>query len=198
MKAMLAIALGVAAMSVAGCGKHDDANTSDTANSALPDNGTASDNAVSDNSAATTPAASPDQAFANTAAASDAFEIQSSQLAATNASSSGVKSFAKRMIDAHTGSTAKLKTAAASASPAITPVPALTADQQQKLDQLKSQTGAAFDSAYIDDQVAAHQATLDALRSYSSSGGVPALKSFATQMIPTVTAHLNSAKALKH
>ena len=199
MKTGMAIALAVAAMSVAGCGKHDNANTSDTANSALPDNGTAADNGVaSDNSAATTPAASPDQAFVNTAAASDAFEIQSSQLAATNASSSGVKSFAKHMIDAHTASTAKLKTAAASASPAITPAPALTADQQQKLDQLKSQTGAAFDSAYIDDQVAAHQATLDALRSYSSSGGVPALKSFATQMIPTVTAHLNSAKALKH
>ncbi|HWI89068.1 MAG TPA: DUF4142 domain-containing protein [Sphingomicrobium sp.] len=80
----------------------------------------------------------------------------------------------------------------------ITPDPTLTADQQQKLDQLKSQTGAAFDSAYVDDQIAAHQTALDGLRNYSANGGIPALKDFATQLVPTVTAHLNSAKALKH
>ncbi|MEP7007177.1 MAG: DUF4142 domain-containing protein, partial [Sphingomonas bacterium] len=45
--------------------------------------------------------------------------------------------------------------------------------------------------------VAAHQATLDALKSYSTGGDVPALKTFATGLIPTVTAHLNMAKSLK-
>jgi putative membrane protein len=58
-------------------------------------------------------------------------------------------------------------------------------------------TGADFDTAYAADQVAAHQATLDALKSYSTSGDVPALKTFATGLIPTVTAHLNMAKGLK-
>lgn len=144
------------------------------------------------------PAVSADQTFANTAAASDAFEIQSSQLAASNASSKAVKSFAQRMIAAHTASTQKLKTAASTASPPITPDATLTPDQQQKLAQLKSQSGAAFDSAYVDDQIAAHQAALDGLRNYSANGSVPSLKTFATQLIPTVTAHLNMAKGLKH
>lgn len=168
-----------------------------TDNGAAADNGTASSEAAATNAAAA-PAVSAAQAFANTAAASDAFEIQSSQLAATNGSSKSVKAFAQRMITAHTASTAKLKAAAGSASPAIVPDATLTADQQQKLADLKSKFGAAFDSAYVDDQIAAHQAALDGLRSYSASGDVPALKDFATQLIPTITAHLNAAKGLKH
>lgn len=193
MKAKLLTAIAVATISISGCGKNEGAQTNNS--SAVPgDNGVA----ANENSAATAPVASPDQAFANSAAASDAFEIQSSQLAADKASSSAVKSFAKRMIEAHTESTAKLKTAAAGALPAITPDATLTSDQQQKLDQLRSQSGAAFDSAFIDDQVAAHQAALDGLKSYSATGAVPSLKDFATKLVPTVTAHLNSANALKH
>lgn len=145
----------------------------------------------------TVPALSPGQAFANAAASSDAFEIAESQLAQTVSKSAAIKAFAQKMIDAHTGSTTKLKAAAASATPAITPDATLTAEQQQKLDALKLKTGADFDTGYAADQVAAHQATLDALKSYSVAGDVPELKTFATGLIPTVTAHLNMAKGLK-
>jgi putative membrane protein len=137
------------------------------------------------------------QTFANTAAASDAFEIETSKLALTNAATSSIKSYAQKMIDAHTDSTAKLKTAAASATPAITPDATLTANQQQKLAALKALTGKAFDQAYVADQAAGHQQTLDALRAYSASGDVPQLKAFATTLVPIVTAHLNLAKGLK-
>lgn len=137
------------------------------------------------------------QTFANTAAASDAFEIETSKLALTNAATPSIRSYAQKMIDAHTDSTAKLKAAAASAAPAITPDATLTADQQQKLAALKALTGKAFDQAYIADQAAGHQQTLDALRAYSASGDVPQLKAFATTLVPIVTAHLNMAKGLK-
>src|SRR5438309_5521142 len=138
------------------------------------------------------------QGFANTAAASDAFEIASSQLAKTSAKAPAVKTFASHMIEAHTASTASLKTAAASASPPITPDATLSADQQQMLDGLKGKTGADFDKAYAEAQVTAHQKTLDALKSYSTGGDVPQLKALAAKMIPTVTAHLNTAKGLSH
>jgi putative membrane protein len=138
------------------------------------------------------------QAFANTAAASDAFEIASSQLAKAAAKAPAVKTFASHMIEAHTASTASLKTAASSASPPITPDATLSADQQQMLDGLKGKTGADFDKAYAEAQVTAHQKTLDALKSYSTGGDVPQLKALATKMIPTVTAHLNTAKGLSH
>ena len=65
------------------------------------------------------------------------------------------------------------------------------------LDGLKAETGAAFDHAYVADQVTAHQKTLDALKAYSTGGDVQALKMFAGTLIPIVTAHLNMAKGIK-
>lgn len=136
------------------------------------------------------------QSFANTAASSDTFEIETSKLAADKAASAKVKTFAQSMVKAHTESTAKLKIAAAAASPPVTPVPQLSAMQQQTLTELQGKSGADFDTAYAKAQIDAHQMTLDALKAYSASGDVPSLKSFATAMVPTVTAHLNMAKGL--
>ena len=189
--------LSATALALAGCGRKDETTTT-TINSVTADtSGTiVADNGVLDNGVAVAPV-SGGQAFANTAAASDAFEIAESQLAAANAQSAAIKSFAKKMIEAHTGSTAKLKTIASGLTPAITPDATLTPDQQSKLDALKSKTGADFDTAYAADQVAAHEAALDALRTYSTGGDVPELKTFATGLVPTVTAHLNMAKSLK-
>lgn len=148
--------------------------------------------------ATSTPApASAGQAFANTAAASDAFEIATSKAAVDQSKSVSIKKFAQEMIDAHTASTAKLKGIAAGLSPAIIPDPTLTTEQQQKLDALQKLSGAAFDAAYIDAQAGGHQQTLDALKVYAASGDVPELKSFAAGLVPTVAAHLNMAKGLK-
>ncbi|WP_312490926.1 DUF4142 domain-containing protein [Sphingomonas sp.] len=178
-----------ALLALAGCGRGNDTAqtnmTNDTAMTAQPDATTP------------TPAASASQSFVNAAAASDAFEIETSKLALTNGASASVKSFARKMIEAHTASTAKLKATTAGLSPALTPDPTLNAEQQQKLDRLKALNGNAFDQAYITEQTAAHQQTLDTLKAYAASGDVPALKSFANEMIPTVTAHLNMAKSLK-
>ncbi|WP_380875836.1 hypothetical protein ACFB49_06200 [Sphingomonas sp. DBB INV C78] len=143
------------------------------------------------------PVVAPGQAFANTAASSDAFEIATSNLALEKAQSRTIKTFAQQMVKAHTESTAKLKAAAGSASPAITPDATLTPAQQGKLTALEGKSGAEFDQAYATEQVAAHQAALDALRSYSASADVPALGAFATAMAPVVAAHLNMAKSLK-
>ena len=183
--------LSGSALALSACGGSK-TETSTTTNSVI----TEGDSLTVDNNSVAA-VLSPGQAFANAAASSDAFEIAESQLAQSTSKSAAIKSFAQKMIDAHTGSTAKLKAAAASATPAITPDPTLTAEQQQKLDALKAKTGADFDTAYAADQVAAHQATLDALKTYSASGDVPELKTFATGLVPTVTAHLNMAKGLK-
>lgn len=187
MKHQLLFAASLAAVSLAGCNKQADPAT-ETATTA------AASEPVTE--AATAPAESPGQAFANVAAGSDTFEIETSKLAATKAEAAKVKTFAEQMIKAHTESTAKLKAAASEATPAITPMPVLTAAQQATLDELRGKSGAEFDRAYIAAQVTAHQATLDALKGYSAGGDVPSLKAFATELVPIVTAHLNMAKAL--
>lgn len=182
--------LSAATLALAACGPK--ATTTNDANmaAAAPMNDTGAVDT-------TTPVASGAQAFANTAAASDAFEIESSKLAATQAGSAKVKAYATQMIAAHEKSTAKLKTTAAALAPAIVPDATLNADQQGMLDSLKPLNGAAFDTAYATNQTAAHQATLDALKSYAATGDQPKFKDIATGLIPTVTAHLNMAKGLK-
>ncbi len=182
-----------ALLALAACGQKQDNSSTYTTNSA----DTVNQADASMPAPAQTPAMSAAQSFVNTAAASDAFEIETSRLALINGASASVKSYAQKMIDAHTGSTAKLKTLTAGMNPALTPNATLNAQQQATLDQLKSLNGKAFDEAYIAAQTAGHQQTLDALKGYATTGDTPALKNFASDLIPTVTAHLNMAKGLK-
>jgi len=191
MNSRLVIFLSGTVLALAACGKHEatgnaanDVNMSATADTGTVSNGEA-------------PLPSSAQGFANAAAASDRFEIESSKLATTAASSGAVKSFAVKMIAAHTASTAKLKATAGGLSPAITPDDTLSPEQQSALDSLKGPTGADFDSAYAAAQVDAHQKALDALNNYAASGDNQALKDFAKGMVPTVVAHLNMANGLK-
>ncbi len=187
------ILLSASVLAMAGCGQRDDA-ADDSAN--VDANLAADANLAIDNSMI---AAAPmsAQGFANTMAASDRFEVESSRLAAATSQSSAIKSFANQMITAHTNSTAKLKAAAAGLSPPVTPDGTLTADQQRMLDELKSKSAADFDTAYAAAQVSGHQAALDALNAYAGGGDTPALQQLAKGMVPTVTAHLNMAKGLK-
>ena len=137
------------------------------------------------------------QDFADKAAKSDAFEIAAAKLAKTNAESADVKKFAATMIDAHTGSTAKIKAAAAKASPAIKPDPTLTSDQQSKPDDLGKRKGADFDKAYIDGQISAHEDALSLMKDYAANGDTPSLKTAAGEIAPVVQKHLDMVKALK-
>jgi len=191
-----ALILLVTTCILAGCG-HKTETTSETTTTMLPDSnatGTIDANVTTTN--VTETAVAP-QGFANAAAASDAFEIESSKLAATNASSAAVKKFAEQMIEAHTGSTAALKAAAAKLDPPVTPDPTLTADQVASLAALKTRQGKSFDAAYVDVQVAAHERALAMLKDYSASGSVAEFRTIATGLVPKVTAHLNMAKGMK-
>ena len=187
----LLMAVSASALALAACGQKDNETAGDDANLAI-DNGI-----LVDNEMAAAPMPNSAQGFANAAAASDRFEIESSKLAATQAQSAAIKSFAAKMVTAHESSTAKLKTTLSGMSPAVTPNDTLTPAQQADLDALKTKTGADFDAAYAAAQVKAHQQAVDMLNAYAASGDTPALKEFARGLVPTVTAHLNTAKGLK-
>lgn len=143
------------------------------------------------------PIAPSAQDFANTTAASDEYEIETSKLALTNSQSAEVKDFAQKMIDAHTRSTEKLNKAAGSAAPTIIPDTTLAPDQQQSLGQLRAKKGADFDQQYVTIQRDAHQRTLAALKDYSVKGDQPPLNAFANEVIPIVSGHLAMARNLK-
>ena len=194
MKTNMLMLLSVGTLVLAGCGKKADTDNMDTAN--MEANVAAEANLAIDN-ATTAAAPMSAQGFANAAAASDRFEIESSRLAAVASESAAIKTFAAQMVTAHTASSAKLKAAAAGLTPPVTPDDTPSAQQQRILDDLKTKTGPDFDGAYAAAQVNAHQMTLDALNAYVAGGDNAALKDLAKGMIPTVTAHLNMAKGLK-
>ena len=135
--------------------------------------------------------------FVNQAVKSDAFEIAAAKLASTQAASPEVKAFAAQMVEAHTASTAKIKAAAGKAKPAIQPDPALTADQNEDLAELRKLTGARFDEEYVDGQVDAHEDALVLMRSYASGGTDTSLKAVAGAIAPVVEGHLKMARQLE-
>jgi putative membrane protein len=130
-------------------------------------------------------------------AASNVYAIETSKLALSKSRSAFIKSFAKRMIDALTKSSAKLKAAAMSAAPALIPDPALTPGQRAKLNVMTTLTGPAFDRVYAHEQVVMHQVALAAVQSYAKSGDVAALRAAAADLVAPTTAHLALARGLE-
>jgi putative membrane protein len=136
------------------------------------------------------------QDFANTVAASDAYEIAAGKIAQQKATAADLKSFGKQMVEDHTTSTAKLKAAGAKASPAITPAPAMTDEQQANLKTLESATGTQFDTAYKSQQVVAHQKALAAVQAYAGGGDVAQLRDFAKEAEPVISKHYDMIKGM--
>lgn len=131
-----------------------------------------------------------------TAGSGDQFEIQSSQLALQASSNGAVRNLANMLIADHTRSTQMVVGAAQSAG--ITPPPpALLPQHQAMLDQLRAAgTGPAFDLAFRDIQIQAHQQALTLHQNYAASGDVPALRTVAGQIVPVVQTHLNALQAM--
>ena len=188
--------LGLApALALAACGGNETATTN-----TITDNISAldvpADANMADNMAMADAALSPAQKLANDVGASDYYEIEAGKLAQEKAQAKGLKDFGKLMVEHHTASTDKLKAAGAKASPAITPNPALNAEQEANLAALRAADGAAFDAAYKTQQVAAHEKALAAVKAYAATGDVPELKKFASDAENIVEAHLKKIRSL--
>ena len=131
-----------------------------------------------------------------TAGSSDQFEIQSSQLALQASSNPALRNLANMLIADHTRST-QMVVAAAQSAGITPPPPALLPQHQALLDQLRAAgTGPAFDVAFRDIQIQAHQQALTLHQNYAASGAVPALRTVAGQIVPVVQTHLNALQAL--
>jgi len=122
--------------------------------------------------------------------------IEAGKLAQQKGTTQGIKDFGAMMVRNHTESTAKLKTAAGSASPAIMPNPKLTPELEANLARLRSATGPDFDTEYRTQQIVAHQKALASLEGYQASGDVQQLKDWAGQTAPIVRGHLDHIQGM--
>jgi putative membrane protein len=128
-------------------------------------------------------------------------DIDAGNLAMSKSSSKGVKEFAQRMITDHTGvnkSATELVTKLH-----VTPEPNPTSQSLHKggddnLAALKKLSGQAFDKAYVDHEVAYHEAVLQAVdKTLIPSAQNADLKALLVKVRPAFVAHLDHAKRLQ-
>jgi putative membrane protein len=133
-----------------------------------------------------------DQRFMDQAAASDMFEIQSSQLALQRSRNARTRSYAQRMIDDHTMTSQRL--AQLAQANGITLPTGLGPEQQRALAAIQN-TSRIFDSEYFRQQALAHQAAIQTYETEANSGYNNDVKLFAQQTLPTLQEHLQIAEA---
>ena len=128
-------------------------------------------------------------------------DIDAGKLAESQGSSAEVKAFGKQMVTDHTGvnkqATAlvtKLKV-----KPEENPTSkSLKADGEKNLAKLKALKGAAFDKAYVDNEVTYHQEVLDALdKTLIPNASNAELKELLVKVRPAFVAHLEHAKKIQ-
>jgi putative membrane protein len=133
-----------------------------------------------------------DQAFMKQAAIAGMAEVEHGRLAAQNASASDVKQFGQQMVDDHGKANEELKALAAKKN--VTLPPALDAKHQTMHDKLSKLKGAAFDKAYMDGQVQAHQQAVTLFQREAKAGKDPDVKAWAEKTLPQLQQHLKMAR----
>ncbi len=135
-----------------------------------------------------------DQTFIQQAALGGLSEVQAGQLAESKAQTPAVKQFGQHMIADHTPNNQELATLATQKG--VTAPTKLDAFHAQQAASLQIQTGAAFDKAYIADEIAGHQQMAQLMQDEIASGTDPDLKAFAQKTMPVVQEHLTMAQQL--
>lgn len=132
--------------------------------------------------------------FVDDASAKGMAEIEGATIALTKASSADVKQFAKKMIDDHEKANKELSAIAVSKKLEVSSEADLM--NKAKAMVLKLRSGESFDQAYANNQVVAHEQTIELFREAAEKVEDAELKAFAKQKLPTLEAHLKMAKEL--
>ncbi|HYD53307.1 MAG TPA: DUF4142 domain-containing protein, partial [Gemmatimonadaceae bacterium] len=196
----LAFVLAAAALTSA-CGRGEQA-----ADTGLAAGGTAAATApagapsAGESSAAPAPALG-DAEIAHVAVTANAIDSAFGVMAAPKATNADVRSFARRMSSDHGG--VNEQAVALATKLGVTPADndvsrSLHRAADASRDSLESLSGAAFDRAYLDREVAFHQAVLDALdRTLIPGSRNGELKALLEQVRPAVAAHLDLARDIR-
>lgn len=128
-------------------------------------------------------------------------DIDAGKLAKSKAQSPNVKAFAELMVTDHTAVNKSAVELAGKLK--VTPEPndtskALKDGGDKNLANLKKLSGAEFDRAYVDHEVAYHEAVLEAVdKTLIPSASNAELKGLLVKVRPAFVAHLEHAKSLK-
>lgn len=139
---------------------------------------------------------STDEIFVMNAAQAGLAEVVDGRLAVAKGSNSAIRTIGQRMVTDHTKAN-KMLAAIASADSLIVPTMPNSSDRARIAKQ-KMLSGNAFDTAYVNGQIAAHQQTLDLFHTEVAQGSNPRLLAFAKQTLPTIQMHLKMFQAARN
>jgi len=139
--------------------------------------------------------AAADQRFVTKAAEGGMFEVEIGKLAAEKATDPNVKSFGQMLVDDHSAANDKLRQIASGHNVAL---PAsLPADKKKEIDELNKLSGAQFDKQFVKMVgIKDHQHDISDFEKASKTAQAPDLKDFATNTLPTLKKHLDTAQKL--
>src|ERR1700754_624503 len=144
--------------------------------------------------AESTRSSAADTDFVRKASSGNLTEIALGKLAADQASSDDVKTYAARMVTDHTKASEQLGKLAGSKGIQIATAPDVA--QQQDIDRLKGLDGAAFDRAYSDLMVKSHKLTAGLYELEASKGEDTEIRAFAHDTLPLLREHEKLADSL--
>lgn len=120
-------------------------------------------------------------------------EAGSGKLAAKKATRTDIKLFGEMMVKDHTDAEEKLLQLAKSKGYQL---PTASTDTPPPDLNLSKASGDDFDRMYIHAMLSGHGSTVMMFQKYAITGKDPEVRAFATQMLPTLKAHLAAVKAL--
>lgn len=131
--------------------------------------------------------------FVEEASAKSLAEIETAKIALNKSTSSQVKEFARKMVDAHTAANRELAAIARDKN-------LETADDVELMNKakaliLRQREGESFDVAYANNQVSGHEQTVELFRKATRSKDRE-IKSYAEKMLPKLETHLQMARDL--
>jgi putative membrane protein len=132
--------------------------------------------------------------FMNDAAKGGMTEVEVSKLAEERAMNPRVKHFAEMMVRDHGAANDELKNIARQKNVTL---PDNMGKKEDDLTDLSKKKGADFDKAYMKMMVKDHKDVVDKFEKCAQNGTDPDVKTFASQKLPTLRMHLDSAKAIE-
>ncbi|WP_028240510.1 DUF4142 domain-containing protein [Stutzerimonas azotifigens] len=135
------------------------------------------------------------ESFVDDASAKGMAEIETARLALEKSQAQDIKDFANRMVEDHTQANQTLAQLASEKNLEMSDRAMLMDKAKAMILQLRD--GENFDEAYANNQVVAHEQTIELYREYVKSGENPDLKQYAESTLPKLEEHLKMAKELQ-
>jgi putative membrane protein len=122
-------------------------------------------------------------------------EIQTSQLALERSQDQDIRQYAQRMISEHTLANEELTRLATQLNIALPDEPVDPLNQAIAL-QLSQRSDTEFNQAYMGVQANAHLRTIALYQTQIAQGQAPALKTYASQLLPSIGEHYQMASEM--